>query len=64
MEKLFIEFEEGTRLGFYGRVSTDKEDQKNSAENQISFFRRVYMSKEKYITSEEFIYLDEGITRH
>lgn len=56
------QFEEGSILAFYGRVSTDKDDQVNSLENQNSFFNRVFMSNKRYVTKEEFLYFDEGIT--
>lgn len=56
------EFDVGTRLSFYGRVSTDKNDQKNSLENQRAFFDRVYVKSGKYIIKEEWLYFDPGIT--
>ncbi len=50
------------RVVYYARVSTEKEEQINSLENQVSFFEN-YIRKNVNWT---FIrgYVDEGISRH
>ena len=50
------------RVVYYARVSTEKEEQINSLENQVSFFEN-YIRKNANWT---FIrgYVDEGISRH
>ena len=50
------------KVVYYARVSTEKEEQINSLENQVSFFEN-YIRKNANWT---FIggYVDEGISRH
>ena len=50
------------RVTYYARVSTEKEEQINSLENQVAFFEN-YIRKNVNWT---FIrgYVDEGISRH
>lgn len=47
---------------YYARVSSEKEEQINSLENQVAFFED-YIKKNTHWT---FVcgYVDEGITRH
>ena len=55
-------FDLSLRVVYYARVSTEKEEQINSLENQVSFFEN-YIRKNVNWT---FIrgYVDEGISRH
>ena len=46
---------------YYARVSTEKEEQMNSLENQVSFFEN-YIKKNSNWTFVKG-YVDEGITR-
>ena len=48
------------RVTFYARVSTDKDEQLNSLENQIQYYTELIQSKENwsYIPG----YIDEGIS--
>lgn len=50
------------RVTYYARVSTEKDEQLNSFQNQISYFE----NKIKEVTEWTFIpgYWDEGITRY
>lgn len=50
------------KVSYYARVSTEKEEQINSLENQVAFFED-YIRKNKNWT---FIpgYVDEGISRY
>ena len=50
------------RVVYYARVSTEKEEQINSLENQVSFFEN-YIRKN---SNWSFIhgYVDEGLSRH
>ena len=50
------------KVSYYARVSTEKEEQINSLENQVAFFEN-YIRKNKNWT---FIpgYVDEGISRY
>ena len=55
-------FDLNLKVAYYARVSTEKEEQINSLENQVSFFEN-YIRKNVNWT---FIrgYVDEGISRH
>ena len=48
------------RVTFYARVSTDKEEQRNSLENQIQYYTELIQSKPgwTYVAG----YIDEGIS--
>ena len=50
------------KVAYYARVSTEKEEQLNSLENQVAFFED-YIKKNN---NWNFIkgYIDEGISRH
>lgn len=47
-------------VGYYARVSTDKDDQLNSLENQSKYFREMINENEKWNLVGE--YIDEGIS--
>lgn len=55
-------FELPLRVCYYARVSTDKEEQINSLENQVAFFEE-YIKKN---TNWTYVggYIDEGISRY
>lgn len=55
-------FELPLRVSYYARVSTDKEEQMNSLENQVSFFEE-YIKKNSNWTYVGG-YVDEGISRN
>ena len=48
------------RVTFYARVSTDKDEQLNSLENQVQYYTEFIQSKPKWIYIEG--YIDEGIS--
>ena len=48
------------RVCFYARVSTDKDDQLNSLENQSNYFREMIGENKKWNLVGE--YIDEGIS--
>ena len=48
------------RVNFYARVSTDKEEQLNSLENQISYFKNYIQNKSNWTYIDG--YIDEGIS--
>lgn len=55
-------FELPLRVSYYARVSTEKEEQINSLENQVSFFEE-YIKKNSNWTYVGG-YVDEGISRN
>ena len=55
-------FDLALRVVYYARVSTEKEEQINSLENQVSFFEN-YIRKNVNWTFFRG-YVDEGISRH
>ena len=55
-------FELPLKVTYYARVSTEKEEQINSLENQVEFFES-YIKKNKNWTYIKG-YVDKGITRH
>ena len=55
-------FELPLKVTYYARVSTEKEEQINSLENQVTFFES-YIKKNKNWTYIKG-YVDKGITRH
>lgn len=48
------------RVTFYARVSTDKEEQLNSLENQVQYFTEFIQSRSNWTYVEG--YVDEGIS--
>lgn len=48
------------RVTFYARVSTDKDEQRNSLENQVQYYRELIQSKPNWTFVEG--YVDEGIS--
>jgi len=48
------------RVTFYARVSTDKDEQLNSLENQIQYYTELIQSKPNWTYIEG--YIDEGIS--
>ena len=50
------------KVSYYARVSTEKEEQINSLENQVYFFEN-YIAKNKNWTLHQG-YIDEGISRN
>lgn len=50
------------KASYYARVSTEKEEQINSLENQVSFFED-YINKNRNWTFVQG-YIDEGISRN
>lgn len=48
------------RVTFYARVSTESEDQLNSLDNQISYFKEFITSNSNWIYVDG--YIDEGIS--
>lgn len=53
-------FDMNLRVGYYARVSTDKDDQLNSLENQSNYFREMINENENWHLVGE--YIDEGIS--
>ena len=47
-------------VGYYARVSTDKNDQLNSLENQANYFREMIEENKRWHLVDE--YIDEGIS--
>ena len=48
------------RVGYYARVSTDKDDQLNSLENQQKYFEEMIMENKNWTLTRG--YIDEGIS--
>lgn len=48
------------RVAYYARVSTDKEDQLNSLENQSSYFKEMILENKNWTLINS--YIDEGIS--
>lgn len=53
-------FDMNLNVGYYARVSTDKDDQLNSLENQSNYFREMIGENKKWNLVGE--YIDEGIS--
>ena len=53
-------FDMNLNVGYYARVSTDKDDQLNSLENQSNYFREMINENKKWHLVGE--YIDEGIS--
>ena len=53
-------FDMNLNVGYYARVSTDKDDQLNSLENQSNYFREMIDENKKWNLVGE--YIDEGIS--
>jgi len=53
-------FDMNLNVGYYARVSTDKDDQLNSLENQSNYFREMINENKKWSLVGE--YIDEGIS--
>ena len=53
-------FDLALRVTFYARVSTDKDEQLNSLENQVQYYTELIRSKPNWIYVEG--YIDEGIS--
>ena len=53
-------FDMNLNVGYYARVSTDKDDQLNSLENQSNYFREMINENKKWNLVGE--YIDEGIS--
>ena len=52
--------QEKLRVAAYARVSTDKDDQTNSLENQRTYFKNYILAHENWQLVD--VYYDEGIT--
>ena len=52
--------QEKLRVAAYARVSTDKDDQTNSLENQKTYFKNYILDHEDWQLAE--VYYDEGIS--
>ena len=50
------------KVTYYARVSTEKEEQINSLENQVSFFENYIKNNSNWIKVSG--YVDEGISRY